>query len=352
MDQILTLLKVIIIGGLLALGNCQIKKQSVTTSKQIDGVSFVSSPRKPGNEVFNSVKQLNAGWISLMPYAFSYKDSSQIWYDTKGQWWGEKTEGIIEYTRLAKEQGLKIMLKPHLWIIRGGFTGKLSFTTKEKWAQWEQAYQKYILHHARLADSLHIELFCLGTELESFVKARPAFWPSFIKKVKAAYKGKLTYAANWDEYKRFPYWKQMDYIGIDAYFPLSKEQTPSPKQLHTAWTRWTQEIQGVHQKYNKPVLFTEFGYRSIYQTAAEPWVSNKRKQPVNLQGQVNALNALFETFTPQPWFAGGFIWKWFDLATSGYNIDPKTHTGYSPQNKPAEKLLKKWYTKLGNETVK
>ena len=354
-----TILKIsgIILSVVLMAGSCRQIKKTTTSNKAksaqiIDGVSFVSSPRKPNDTTFAAIKQVNAGWVSLMPYAFCYKDSSEVWYDVERQWWGEKTEGIVEYVKRARQQGLKVMLKPHLWIIRGGFTGKLSFDQPQKWEKWEASYKKYLLHHARLADSLNLEMFCLGTELESFVKARPQFWVQFIKDVKAIYKGKLTYAANWDEYKRFPYWAQMDYIGVDAYFPLSAAKTPTSEGLTKGWQRWLKEMQQIQAQHKKPILFTEFGYRSIYHTAKEPWVSTDWRQPVDFEGQSNALEALFQNLSPQPWFAGGFIWKWFGLNSYYRRINSKTNTGYTPQGKPAEKVLKKWYAKFGEEVAK
>ena len=356
MDQVLNISRIILLSLVWVLGSCQVKKNTSANGSQskqiIDGVSFVSSPQKPTQATFAAIKKINAGWVSFMPYAFCFKGSTRIRFDTERQWWGEKTEGIIEYVKQARQEKLQIMLKPHLWIIRGGFTGKLTFDQPEKWQQWETSYQEYILHYARLADSLKIEIFCLGTELESFVKARPQFWPSFIKAVKKVYKGKLTYAANWDEYKRFPYWDQMDYIGIDAYFPLSDAKTPTMVALKQGWQRWLQEMKQVQVKHQKPILFTEFGYRSIYHTAKEPWVSSDQTQPVHFEGQSNALEALFQNLSPQPWFAGGFIWKWYGLNSYYRRIDSKTNRGYTPQGKPAEKILKKWYTKFGQEVAK
>lgn len=338
MDQVLKLLIIIFF-----LVSCQSKKRPLVNnnlSGKITGVSFVSSRHTPGNNLFEPIRQLQAGWVALTPYAFTPRNKAAVIYDTQHQWRGETTQGIIEYTALARKQGLKIMLKPHLWLLGGKFTGKFSFANPKKQHKWAQAYKSYIMHHARLADSLHIELFCIGTELETFVKKQPSFWVGFINDIRSVYKGKLTYAANWDEYGRFPYWDKLDYIGIDAYFPLSEAQTPNATQLKTGWQPWLTQIKQIQKKYNKPILFTEFGYRSIDQTAAKPWVSTNQQQAVNLLGQANALNALLQEFMPQPWFAGGFVWKWFDPRNK---IDPTTHTGYSPQHKPAEKVLRKWY---------
>jgi hypothetical protein len=43
--------------------------------------------------------------------------------------------------------------------------------------------------------------------------------------IRKIYTGKLTYAANWDDFDKVPFWKELDYIGIDAYFPLSDAAT-------------------------------------------------------------------------------------------------------------------------------
>jgi hypothetical protein len=35
---------------------------------------------------------------------------------------------------------------------------------------------------------------------------RPKYWQELILEIRKVYKGKLTYAANWDEFKRVPFW--------------------------------------------------------------------------------------------------------------------------------------------------
>ena len=38
--------------------------------------------------------------------------------------------------------------------------------------------------------------------------------------------GKLTYAENWDQYHKIPFWGKLDYVGIDVYFSLNQESIP------------------------------------------------------------------------------------------------------------------------------
>jgi hypothetical protein len=154
------------------------------------------------------------------------------------------------------------------------------------------------------------------------------------------YAGKLTYAANWDEFKRVPFWGEIDFIGIDAYFPLSDKKSPTVLEFESGWKAPKEEIMRIQKKFNKPILFTEFGYRSVDFTGKKPWDSNTVKGNVNLQAQANGLQAIYNQFWAEEWFAGGFIWKWFH---NHEKIGGQNNNRFTPQNKPAEVLLQQLY---------
>ena len=62
------------------------------------------------------------------------------------------------------------MLKPHLWLTESrGWRAEIAMTNDADWAAWFKAYGEFILHHAREADSLDIEMLCIGTELAGTV---------------------------------------------------------------------------------------------------------------------------------------------------------------------------------------
>ena len=317
---------------------------STTLFSQIDkinGVSFVGPPRKiDSNEVSLPKTVINSNYLSLMPYGFIPEGSTALKYNTEWQWWGEKTEGASTMIQLAKEQGYKIMLKPHVWKKHGVFTGHHTYTTNNEWIAFEKSYSKYILDFAALAEKERVELFCIGTEWGEFVQKRPDYWQQLIKEVKKVYSGKLTYAANWDEYKKVPFWKELDFIGVDAYFPLVENKTPTTAQIKYALLQPLNELRIVSNSNNKPILFTEFGYRSIDYTANKPWEAG-REGTVNLQGQINACEAFFNTFWNQDFIEGGFIWKWF---ADHKAVGGESNNGFTPQNKPVEKIIKKWYS--------
>lgn len=304
------------------------------------GVNLVATPQEIHPEDLKPIKDIGANWVAVVPYAFSRPNQPQIHFDVEKQWWGERKAGVITTITHAKSLGLKVMLKPHVWVSGQGWPGDFTLSNDEDWKIWESQYEQYIFSFIPLADSLEVEMICIGTEFRQASAQRPKFWQGLIEKLRNRYKGKLTYAANWDEFEDITFWEQLDYIGIDAYFPLSKEKTPSVEKLVKEWKKPLQSIQEVHEQTGKPVIFTEYGYQSIDYTASEHWNLNHQQLRPNMEAQSRAFEALYKTFWEEPWFAGGFIWKWFPDHSKAGGITDKEH---SPQNKPVEAIIKKWY---------
>jgi ppGpp synthetase/RelA/SpoT-type nucleotidyltranferase len=308
---------------------------------RINGISFVANQDRVTQEHIDKVLSIHANHAAVMPFGFiGSLDSPQIVFNTDRQWYGETREGGRQYIEMLHKNGIEVMLKPQIWIRHGEFTGTLKMESEEDWKGLEESYESFILMYAQLAEETKSEIFCIGTELEQFVKHRPEYWTKLIEKIKKIYKGKLTYAANWDEYTRTPFWKQLDYIGVDAYFPLSEEKTPTVEQLRKGWQKWKVNMRTLSEKIDRPILFTEFGYRSMDFTAKKPWLVDRNEENVNLEGQVNAKKAIFAEFWSEDWFSGGYIWKWFIWYDKVGGVNDNRFT---PQNKPAEKVIADFY---------
>ncbi len=309
--------------------------------KKINGVSFVASRNRASQEHVEALLRINAESAAVMPFGFIRDVASpEIIFDTERQWFGETKKGAKQYIELLHKNGLRVMMKPQIWIWKGTFTGTLKMNSEEDWMALEASYTKFIMAYAELAQETKTEFFCIGTELEKFIENRPEYWSGLVRKIRKVYKGKLTYAANWDEYERTPFWEDLDYIGVDAYFPLSDEKTPSVEQLVHGWRPYKEKLMTLSSKLERPVLFTEYGYRSNDYTAKRPWLVDQSKDDVNLEAQANATKAIFETFWGEDWFQGGFVWKWFiDHKSAGGGGDNR----FTPQNKPAEEVIRSFY---------
>lgn len=318
-------------------------QSSIAQHKKINGVSFVANRNPVDSTHVKPLLDINSNYAAVMPFGFvPVNHKPQIVHNKRKQWYGETRAGVRNYVIELHKGGLEVMVKPQLWIRHGEYTGYLKMETEEEWVILENQYRSFIMNYATIAQEQKTAIFCIGTELEQFVLNRPDFWVTLIKDIRKIYDGKLTYAANWDEYKRVTFWGQLDYVGIDSYFPVSDMQTPTVEDAKKGWGKWKKEISAFAKMQNKQILFTEWGYRSMDYTGKEPWVSGRDITSVNLEAQANATQAVFETFWNEDWFAGGFVWKWFIFHETSGGV---TNNRFTPQNKPAETTIKNYYEK-------
>ena len=313
----------------------------VNAQEKIGGITLVAPPREFQQDPFIELKRVNAQWVALVPYAFSRNGEPDVRFGSNRQWWGERKEGIKKSIELAQKNQFKIMIKPQVWI-PGGWVGEMDFEKEGDWRVWEESYRSYIMSFIELASEYQVEIFCVGTEYRLSSKKRENFWRDLIREIRKIYKGKLTYSANWDAYEEIPFWDQLDYIGISAYFPLTEMNTPPEVLLNYKWKKYIRKLDKFSSKHQKPILFTEFGYLSVDGAAGKTWELEEdiRERPINQRAQANGYNALLRAFSSKDFWAGGFLWKWFP--------DGKGHEGYperdyTPQNKMAQEVISKWY---------
>lgn len=310
---------------------------------KINGLTMVAPPQPFDADPMAPVKQTGAGWIAVVPYAFTPPGKAEVRYaaHSSWQWWGESPAGAAATIQMAKQAGLKVMLKPQVYVPRG-WTGVLDFATEAEWEAWEKGYERYILHFAAIADSTGAELFCIGTEFNAAIQKRTAFWKKLIATVRQTYGGPLVYSANWDDWERVPFWQDLDYIGLGGYFPLVEAPTPSVDTLVQAWRPIRDRLKAFAERQQRPLLFTEYGYLSVDHCGWRNWEleQNIQARPINEQAQANCLDALHTVFQQEPWWAGGFLWKWFP---NGKGHEGYPERDYTPQGKLGEAALKKWF---------
>lgn len=320
----------------LSLGACK-----DNDAPKIKGVSFVASGDSVQQGHLDSLLPIQANYAAVMPFAFIRNPKQpEVRFNFERQWFGETVEGASQYIQQLKKHDIAVMMKPQIWISHGEYTGDLEAQTEADWQLLETTYRDFIMTFAYVAEEQKVPLFCIGTELEKFVAQRPQFWKALIAEIRTIYSGKLTYAANWDEYKHTDIWKSLDYVGVDAYFPISEERTPTVEASKTGWQPWIEEMHGVSKNFQKPILFTEYGYRSVDYAGKEPWHSSREMKGVNLRAQENLLLGLFESVWQEEWFAGGFLWKWHMHHERVGGLD---NTMFTPQRKPAQQVVAKKY---------
>ena len=306
--------------------------------QKIKGLSFVAAPEKISMKNVNPMVEVGAEWAALMPYGFI--QNKQLIFNSKYQWYGEREEGLKETIDLCQKAGLKIMVKPQVWIPRG-YTGDFVCENEDEWKAFEASYSKFILTFAKVAEEKNVELFCIGTEWEKFVLHSPTYWEDLIKEVKEVYSGEITYAANWDEFTKVPFWDDLDFIGIDAYFPVAASIETTPNELNASWKKLNKELSNYSSLMKKKIIFTEIGYRSVVQCVTRPWEAGD-DGVYSQYAQLMAYTAMFENVWEEEWFEGLFLWKWHH---NHNDFGKNENRRFTPQGKMAAQYLKEFWTK-------
>jgi uncharacterized membrane protein len=252
--------------------------------------------------------------------------------------------------RDAHSRGLQVMLKPHVDALNGQWRGDFNPSNP---AAWFQSYTQFILHYAQIAQEEGVELYCMGTEFKTISgAANRDRWVAVINAIRGTYGGPLTYAANAtfpaDEFTSVSFWDQIDIIGLDGYFTLTDQNNPTLAQLISAWTsnRFGENIVAAVQNFassrQKPVIFTEIGYKSTDGTNREPW-NFGLSGAVDTAEQRDCYEAAFTVWSQQSsWMRGFFWWAWPVPPPAANDGD------YNPRSKPAETVLRTWQGPGGN----
>ncbi len=321
------------------------QSESVSVEEKQRGVHVFG---RMDSTTFKDLSSIHADWITLVPYAGqSGHDSPDIRYFRREDpdYIKERNERWIRQIESAHEAGFKVFLKPHIWIsnaAKGKWRSDIYYDDEDDWKTWSKNYRSFILFYAEMAEQADVEMYCIGVELTRLSREKPEFWRTLIRDVRTVYHGKLTYAGNWyKEYESITFWDELDYIGIQAYFPLTNKDNPDLDELIQSWKRKSSEIASFSDKFNKPVLFTEIGYKSTSDGAARPWewIDYYNKGAAFEQSdetQANAYQSVFETIWNESWFAGIHLWQW---RGDGRNQRGQSHLDFTPQNKPAEGII-------------
>ncbi len=292
----------------------------------------------------------NIEWITFVPFGDQknvdsptmnyYKDDALEMMRRDSAW-----KSQIE---IAHQAGLKVFLKPHVWLYEatdGKWRSDIFPTSEDNWQLWQQNYTEFILLYAQLAEETNVELFCIGTEFTRLSTEKPLFWRDLIKKTKRVYSGQLTYAANWyEEFEEITFWDDLDFIGIQAYFPLVDHDHPTVQEISKGWKKYIPKIKSVHQQFNKPILFTEMGYKSTTDSAKEPWkwldYSGNTNHILSLETQANCYQAFFDTIWEKDWLAGVHFWQWRSDHVHGQG---RSDLDFTPRGKPAEGVIREGF---------
>ena len=252
------------------------------------------------------IKALGANWVAIHPYARISGDGTVSFRDFDPD---KPPAHLVRPIAEAHRLGLRICIKPHLayWGSPFAWRGEITFDQDEEWTRFWQTYRYWIVKVAaacRRADG-----FVVGTELDLTLD-REEEWRAIIAQVRQQTAAPLSYAANWTDYQRVPFWDALDSIGIQAYFPIAAKAAPSRAELDQGWGQRMDELRQFAKIHNRRILFTELGYNRSYRAAIEPWSYEVDDMGASAVQHACLASAL-EAIEAEPLVVGALLWKWF-----------------------------------------
>lgn len=210
-------------------------------------------------------------------------------------------QSVVRYLEELKDRGYKVMFYPMIFVDqlrkpwRGRITGDASHI--QHFFRHNKGYNNFILHYARLVKG-KVDAFLIGSEMRDLtaIKTTDNRFPAVEELILLAAEVKkilgdgvkVSYAADWSEYHHTtdgwynldPLWgsPDIDFIGIDAYFPLteSKESIYNPEEIIKGWK--TGEGFDFYysdaEKTKRHPLSVEYAWKNI-----EWWWSNQHRNP-------------------------------------------------------------------------
>jgi hypothetical protein len=274
-----------------------------------------------------ALQENGADHIAVVPTWYQTSTRSNSIYPTVDT---PVDSAVINIINEAQNMGYDVMLKPHVDIEDGTFRGEISPSDID---QWFESYENFIIHYAQIAQQTGVDIFCIGTELKNL--SSQLEWFDIIGSVRGIFYGPVVYAANWDEYPSVGFWEYLDFIGIDAYFPLARDREATIEEYLQNLDIWLYQIDHFQSNVGKDIVITEVGFKSVKGSAVNPydWQYEGIMDEVS---QADAYRTILSTLQRKSWLAGLFFWYWDPILKHD-------SVGYTPYDKQAEQVLKEFW---------
>lgn len=229
----------------------------------------------------------------------------------------------------------------HLFVTLRPLLDEASLTGPGEWrgilapadiGAWFQSYGDLVLGYASFAEENRIESLDVGSEFESIQPYTQA-WQALIASVRRVYRGQVTYSLNFTSLQfRIPFALDLDYLSVDAYFPLDAPPVASVGELETAWQPWVASLADLKTRAGRPIILSEIGVPSEVGAHRQPWLLD-RAGTVSLEEQSRYYRAACQSLGDQ---VGGMYWWLFDLNSPQAS---GTDVSFDPMNKPAAREI-------------
>lgn len=304
----------------------------------IKGITFAPFSKKGTFLKKESKKSLlemkertGANFVIFVPNGLQETAQSEtISYENEANISDEELREMIIY---AQELELGVALKPTVNCKNGTWRAHINFFDEDvpcepKWQNWFKNYTDFQLHYGKIAQETKCQMFIAGCEMV-MSEHREKEWRTLIEQIRSIFTGLISY--NTDKYQEHnvSWWDCVDVISSSGYYPIDD------------WDRQLDRIESVIEKYKKPFFFAEAGCMSTKGSSYIPnnWELEGEK---DLEEQKDWYENMFLTTRKRKWVSGYALWSWDSKLYS--ETTAKNHRFYEIYKKPAEEVIRKWYS--------
>lgn len=294
------------------------------------------------NESLAAAHESGARAVALTPFLVQRrKDAGTPTTVGRGAWMpadryrggGETDEAVTQSALDARALGLRVVMKPHVWIPRS-WPGDVLVGDDEVEA-WFAVYSEYALHWAMWSELHEVDVFIVATEFSRMVKTYPDRWRALFRKVRAIHRGPNVFGANWDDPLRdIAVNDLVDAIGLSLYPPMTSDPAASDEALRRSAREICAELRNIARDTGKPIFVCEVGYPTREAAWLEPHREGGRDE-AGMKAQQRAFDAMLPALEQTPGIAGVLVWKW----PSHLSYRETRRATFTPSGAPSEAFV-------------
>ena len=292
--------------------------------------------------LLDALVRLGVNTISVTPFGRVWSlESTEILMDFEAPY-SDNRAAIGRMVEQAHARGLRVLLIPHLWVETGGWRGEMNPKGRGAWKAYQKSYREFVLAWAHDAARMGVDAMSIGVECSSWSGRFGDYWSGLIADVRQVFPGPLTYSANWDEVDNVVFWDQLDWIGVNAFYPLARKGHDDYADYVKGAERAIASLERSAQRVRKPVVLVEIGYTTRSHAAIDPWTWPEHLGTVVIDEweQARALSALMGAATRSPHIGGMFLWRYYaDLD----DVSQEAPWGFSTHGKLGAHVIQSVY---------
>lgn len=259
-------------------------------------------------KILNKCMDSNCNTITICPIFWMKSNTSNIFTGYKGTLTKEK---ILNYCIIAKKQGLKVAIKPHVGgdgISSHGDIKPTDLTT------WLSNYSTLLKELINLCKD-YVDLICVSNELNSQTNSNIEQWRQLILDIKAINSNFLVgCACHFEELETNVFLSNLDFLGCNMYVPVEGDLSTSIEiQRKSLLFNTTNSINRLLKKSDelcKPIIITEIGILPFEVSLSQPETWGFDEEPPIVEDvQVRYYNLALKEYLYASNIIGTFIWN-------------------------------------------